>query len=445
VCDSKSFEVTPPKKDADRKCDVMTVCKNYGDDGGEYESKANTKNRDRECTKIKVCDDETEYESREPTARLDRICNKLTTCKDTEWEEAPAEPASDRLCSPLTVCDDNHATDSKTEWEKTAPDEYTDRECEKVTVCGAAQYEARSAGQANDRECKALDVCKATEWENKAATRTSNRECTESTKCGTGERQITPLKKTADRKCASSRPFGGFRRSARSGKSGKAGSVRFSSALPEPPSEPPCANGHYESKPPTETSDRICTAVRKCNANNEFQISGPTTTKNRVCQAHTRCNFAVQWEKKDSASGSADRVCKALTVCGGGRWQKEKQTQFTDRVCVKHTKCTMDETLYRHGGALHDAECRGYAGGAFVETSTTALSTVHAFSRDNRWRDMHDLGRGVNVRVGGRVAMIRYHFSAHGGNNSIRMRLLVDGDEKEEARSVNQKSYIYSV
>ena len=46
---------------------------------------------------------------------------------------------------------------------------------------------------------------------------------------------------------------------------------------------------------------------------------------------------------------------------------------------------------------------------------------------------------GARVRVGGRVAMIRYHFSAHGGNNQIRMRLLVDGDEKEEARSVNQQ------
>ena len=203
--------------------------------------------------------------------------------------------------------------------------------------------------------------------------------------------------------------------------------------------ESPCADGEYMSKPATNTSDVVCTAVRTCNANNEFQISGPTTTKNRVCQAHLQCNFAVQWEKKDSASGSADRVCNALTVCGGGRWQKEMQTQFTDRVCVKHTKCTVDETLYRHGGALHDTECRGYAGGAFVETSTTALSTVHAFSRDNRWRDMHHLGRGVNVRVGGRVAMIRYHFSAHGGNNQIRMRLLVDGDEKEEARSVNQQ------
>ena len=140
VCNSTSFEATPPKKDADRTCETMTVCKNYGEDGGEYESKANTKNRDRECTKIKVCDDETEYESREPTARLDRICNKLTTCKDKEWEEGPPEPAMDRLCTPLTVCDDNHATDSKTEWEKVAPDEYTDRECEKVTVCGAAQY-----------------------------------------------------------------------------------------------------------------------------------------------------------------------------------------------------------------------------------------------------------------------------------------------------------------
>eukprot|EP00947_MAST-08B_sp_MAST-8B-sp1_P000266 g266.t1 len=414
-CNETSYETKAPGSKNDRECDLMTVCA-----WNQYESKAPTKTTDRECTKTTVCDEEKQYEARAPTSRLDRKCNKLTVCNSDQWEEVPPMPNADRVCKTTTKCNDNHRADSRTEYEVSPPSEFEDRVCAKVKVCSSAEHETKAATKTEDRECAkttvcpkadACETCKGT-WSRVKATRTSDAVCAPWTTCEAHQFPSRAPSQHRDRVCSTaakcdyrrqfemSPPSNGRNRQCRNTKT--------------------CASNEYQTRAPTKTADRVCTRHTQCNYGREFQKVAPTSTRDRVCQAHTQCKGSGrEWKVKDPTR-TADRQCKACSTCDPNY-----------------------EVEFMGCSANRDRDCAVLPYGANCLRRVSETGYVGSFSRDDRWRDMHNLARTETVDLQKSLVLVQYQYSGKGPGNgqTFAMRLLVDNAEKPEARAVGSGSY----
>jgi hypothetical protein len=78
----------------------------------------------------------------------------------------------------------------------------------------------------------------------------------------------------------------------------------------------PCVDGvTYESQSPTETQDRICTAVTECDLGVNYESQAPSTSRNRMCG-----NLVTQCESGETVDSHAptltsNRRCKRATKC----------------------------------------------------------------------------------------------------------------------------------
>jgi hypothetical protein len=58
-----------------------------------------------------------------------------------------------------------------------------------------------------------------------------------------------------------------------------------------------CGNTQYESKAPTKTSDRVCTATTECDKSNRLQLQAPTATTDRICCNCRTCGDSADRDK----------------------------------------------------------------------------------------------------------------------------------------------------
>jgi hypothetical protein len=108
-----------------------------------------------------------------------------------------------------------------------------------------------------------------------------------------------------------------------------------------------CTVGQYQSTPPTLTTDRQCTAHTTCNyilppqlGAGEYELKGPTLTTDRVCSDLTEC--LTQQYITTNATRTSDRTCNAWTVCGPTHYQTNGDVApslVIDRDCSHLTTC----------------------------------------------------------------------------------------------------------
>lgn len=130
-----------------------------------------------------------------------------------------------------------------------------------------------------------------------------------------------------------------------------------------------CSDGtSFESKAPTLTTDRVCTACSSCAATEtkgglcqtptqciaagSFIKSSCAAGKDRVCAPLTMCNLVTQFEHPPPQLGTkpfnkamfiTDRNCLTLSVCSSLNFESVPSNGHVDRKCAKARVCTSAE------------------------------------------------------------------------------------------------------
>ena len=91
-------------------------------------------------------------------------------------------------------------------------------------------------------------------------------------------------------------------------------------------------DSHYQTKAAGTHHDRECTVLTQCLYSSEYRSVDKTDTSDRACTPLTVCDFDTQYESKPKTA-TADRVCSALTDCGIGHFAAAAPTFTSDRVC----------------------------------------------------------------------------------------------------------------
>jgi hypothetical protein len=106
---------------------------------------------------------------------------------------------------------------------------------------------------------------------------------------------------------------------------------------------PPClaANGVYGVLAPTAFSDRVCTAVTVCSGP-KFELKQPTHFTDRVFQNVKNCIDNVEYETK-APNPTADRGCKPLTTCTYPQYETAPAQSTVEHDCTPTTTCKVTE------------------------------------------------------------------------------------------------------
>eukprot|EP00054_Salpingoeca_dolichothecata_P028325 m.214394 g.214394 ORF g.214394 m.214394 type:complete len:6684 (-) comp26186_c0_seq6:25-20076(-) len=213
-----------------------------------------------------------------------------------------------------------------------------------------------SFGNTDAGTCDGCRRCTPGHYASGGCSGTTNTICTEWTRCTAGEQQALPPTITNDRECEPCPP-GTFQPS-----------PDQLSCIPV--TQCPNSKGLYEKVAPTETSDRTCGSVTKCQSGKEFlsepatatsdavcqtltqcletqYISTlPTLTSDRACTPYTGCELEIEYISVP-ATDFSDRTCTTLTECDySTQYASVQPTRFSDRVCTTLTVCDK-ETQYQ--------------------------------------------------------------------------------------------------
>jgi hypothetical protein len=283
---------------SDRECAALTVCSE-----AEYETKAATPASNRECAALAVCSTG-EYESKPPTKTANRVCATVKLCQTGEYQKSAATATTNAVCTAVRDCNPD------TQFEKAKPSATSDRECQDYKVCTAdLQFEVGFESPGGDKKCAALTTCAAdTEYESKAPTSNSDRVCSPLTTCTLGQ--------------------------------------------------------FYQSVAPTTTTNRVCKAVSTCDYSTQFRQTAATTTEDVGCESLTaKCVAGTHYESKP-ATRTSDRMCTALTTCKLGETYETGISATGDRVCAQVDKCTgtgqytrLEATLTRNAVCATEVQC----------------------------------------------------------------------------------------
>jgi hypothetical protein len=75
-----------------------------------------------------------------------------------------------------------------------------------------------------------------------------------------------------------------------------------------------CTAGTFEAMAPTASADRVCRALSLCNNQTEFASIAPTATSDRVCTLLRVCNSSSEYELT-APTATSDRVCRPVSSC----------------------------------------------------------------------------------------------------------------------------------
>jgi hypothetical protein len=282
----------------DRECAALAVCSE-----GEYETKAATPASNRECAALAVCSTG-EYESKPPTKTTNRVCGTVKLCQTGEYQKSAATANANAVCLAVRKCN------PETQFEKAKPTATSDRECQDYKVCTAdLQFEVGFESPGGDKKCADLTKCAAeTEYESEAPTSNSDRVCSPLTTCKLGQ--------------------------------------------------------FYQSVAPTTTTNRVCKAVSTCDYSTQFRKTAATITADVGCESLTaKCVAGTHYESKP-ATRTSDRMCTALTTCTLGETYETGISATGDRVCAQVDKCTgagqytrLEATLTRNAVCATEVQC----------------------------------------------------------------------------------------
>jgi hypothetical protein len=121
-----------------------------------------------------------------------------------------------------------------------------------------------------------------------------------------------------------------------------------------------CTFSEYESKGPTETTDRECSPVAVCVADQQFESVAPTETSDRECSTYKDCSAdGAAWQYEPVApTGEADRECAPVTPCTASEFETIPPSLFSDRVCMPLEVCESDEFEAAAPTATTDRMCQ---------------------------------------------------------------------------------------
>jgi hypothetical protein len=128
-----------------------------------------------------------------------------------------------------------------------------------------------------------------------------------------------------------------------------------------------CTAGTFEALAPTASADRVCRALSLCNNQTEFERIAPTATSDRVCTLTRICSASSEYELA-APTATSDRVCRQVSSCNLLTQQvAAPATPTSDTVCKCRpnfigTPCSLCENVitgcnYCHINASNFAVC----------------------------------------------------------------------------------------
>ena len=380
-----NFEHTAPTRSSDRVCKQCTRC-----DDGYYATGGCTGVSDTVCKRCAACiplSEGIEYQSARCTVMRNTVCSDIEPCQADEWQAQDPTEVSQRLCIPIrkcTYCADPYAIeeeDSNNGYggqdddgygrrRRGSDDDYyddndgakdgslsgsgsgsgdigsgsgSDGSWERKIVC---KYESEPPTRFSNRKCKKIKtVCEDSDYVAVAASNTSNTVCERAHECGLGEEEDIAPGVEQDRVC---RPCDGILE------------YQDEIALTECKQVTVCGWDQYESRSPTATRDRGCSAATMCNAA-QYAVSPLTPTADRVCTKVTDCQYDVEYEAS-APTETSDRKCAPLTVCNSQQWESAEPSQTGNRECSEHTmqRCPAGQFQNKAGDRTSDRTCMPY-------------------------------------------------------------------------------------
>ena len=237
------------------------------------------------------------YHMFDHTHAENRVCTAVSQCSAKQYESAPPTKLTDRVCAAHTAC-------TSAQYETRAPTAMLDRTCAtKLCTCAGGSGSVGAACAAHS-----LPACAACDEQHHLIGMicVPRAECTEDEyeRFSDGAMHCTAL--------------------------------RVCTALQE-----------YETVPPTETSDRRCTATVLCSAS-QYEAEAPTATSNRRCATKAVC--AAGTYETVAPSASSDRTC---TVCAAGTFKATAGSA----ACAQWRTCPAGHGQEQQGSATNDVTC----------------------------------------------------------------------------------------
>jgi len=317
--DGNEYEATSlqwPIKD--RSCYMLTVCLS-----NEYEETPPTANSDRVCLATGATCTDKEFEFAAPTASSDRVCKPISpACQPGSFLAQAATATADRVCGTCTkgffsdsanvpACtpcgpgfyqDDNEAQSCKS-CEKGSAQPETSTAASPVVAC----TQCPTGTKAPSKELAFCIECPPGRSSDAVGART----CID---CAKGRFSDNPGAKACEA-CSS-------------------GHFMPDAGAMECDAWTDCGEGTVEDAAGTTVKDRTCKSkpvAKKCAAH-EYEVAPATATTNTVCASVAVCDFAVQYQSK-APTKTSDRECTAITKCAPGRYESIKATQAVDCAC----------------------------------------------------------------------------------------------------------------
>ncbi|EGD79001.1 hypothetical protein PTSG_01972 [Salpingoeca rosetta] len=105
----------------------------------------------------------------------------------------------------------------------------------------------------------------------------------------------------------------------------------------------PCASTQFEATAPTNTSDRVCTNTTVCDLSTQYIVTDATLSSNRVCaNISDACVFPLQFETQ-APTNTSDRACVTTLVCTASQYETVAPTPTSNRECTDLHTCNLDE------------------------------------------------------------------------------------------------------
>lgn len=200
-----------------------------------------------------------------------------------------------------------------------------------------------------DRVCALLTPCILGDtYETTAPTATSDRSCGPVRGlCDADlEAERRPPTLTSDRVCSSRFCLDGFYER-----------VADQGADPECLPHSVCGASQYERAAPSPFFDRDCAEISSaCEVGISFEAAAPTATTDRICEPIRACDDNTQWEVQGPTPVS-DRVCLAVSACEAEEHEAAAPTATSDRVCIPNTACSSLQYEEAAPGPAADRVC----------------------------------------------------------------------------------------
>ena len=140
----------------------------------------------------------------------------------------------------------------------------------------------------------------------------------------------------------------------------------------------PCSVTEFQTVAPTNVSDRQCAPFgHPCLTNTEFQTVAPTNVSNRQCQNITTC-ATTQFQLMPPTNVS-NRQCQNITTCATTQFQLMPPTNVSNRQCQNITTCSTTQFQTIAPTTTSNRQCQD------IKTcSTTQFQTIAPTNVSNR-------------------------------------------------------------